>query len=93
MKLKNLIKLLLQILFEILTPLTLISVLWLKILIKIGAGSIGNTIFMRLGLWPIEDHYYQPLMNPKKHLYKSLREDRILTGQNSITMKNLLSFL
>lgn len=80
MKLKNLIKLLLQILFEILTPLTLISVLWLKILKKIGAGSIGNAIFMRLGLWPIEDHYYQPLMNPKKHLYKSLREDRILTG-------------
>lgn len=27
---------------------------------------------------PIDDHYYQPLINPKKHLKKSLREDRNL---------------
>jgi predicted O-methyltransferase YrrM len=35
---------------------------------------------MNFGLLPILDHYYQPLINPKKHLKKSLRENRILKG-------------
>ena len=35
---------------------------------------------MKLGLLPIRDHYYQPLINPKKHLLKSLRNDRHLPG-------------
>jgi hypothetical protein len=35
---------------------------------------------MQLGFLPILDHYYQPLINPKKHLTKSLREDRQLRG-------------
>lgn len=37
---------------------------------------------MRSGILPIPDHYYQPLINPKKHLSRSLREDRILPGIN-----------
>lgn len=35
---------------------------------------------MKLGLLPVRDHYYQPLINPGKHLKKSLREDRNLPG-------------
>lgn len=35
---------------------------------------------MKIGILPVLDHYYQPLINPKKHLLKSLREDRILPG-------------
>jgi len=35
---------------------------------------------MKIGVLPVIDHYYQPLINPKKHLIKSLREDRDLPG-------------
>jgi len=31
---------------------------------------------------PVIDHYYQPLINPRKYLKKSLREDRVLPGIN-----------
>ncbi|MEO8860492.1 MAG: class I SAM-dependent methyltransferase, partial [Ginsengibacter sp.] len=43
---------------------------------------VNNKIFMRFGLLPVRDHYYQPLINPRKHLKKSLREDRHLPGIN-----------
>jgi hypothetical protein len=52
----------------------------LKIVKKTGAGKIGDRIFMALGILPVLDHYYQPLINPKKHLTKSLRDDRELPG-------------
>ncbi len=32
---------------------------------------------MRVGIFPVRDHYYEPLFNPR-HLSKSLREDRPL---------------
>ena len=35
---------------------------------------------MKLGVLPLLDHYYYPLINPKKHLHKSLFEDRELSG-------------
>lgn len=35
---------------------------------------------MKLGILPILDHYYQPMINPQKHLFKSLRDDRNLPG-------------
>lgn len=37
---------------------------------------------MKVGLLPVRDHYYQPLINPKKHLTKSLNADRNLPGIN-----------
>jgi len=43
-------------------------------------GKTENAIFSKIGILPILDHYYQPLINPKKHLKKSLRQDRILPG-------------
>lgn len=62
---------------------TLIAVLWLKPLSRIIRFlPINSKIFMKLGLLPVRDHYYQPLINPGRHLKKSLREDRNLPGIN-----------
>jgi hypothetical protein len=48
-----------------------------KIVLKInGKGKVEGDIFSWLGVLPILDQYYQPLINPKKHLKKSLRVDR-----------------
>lgn len=41
----------------------------------------SKKIFMKVGVFPIRDHYYEPLFNPK-HLKKSLRKDRELPGLN-----------
>lgn len=65
---------------EILSPITILSSLWLKFVRRIGIGKLTNFIFSKVGLLPVQDHYYQPLINPKKHLKKSLREDRYLPG-------------
>lgn len=63
------------------SPFSLIAVLFLKpISIMIRFLPLNNKIFMKLGLLPIRDHYYQPLINPRKHLKKSLRKDRNLPG-------------
>jgi predicted O-methyltransferase YrrM len=61
-------------------PLTLLAAAWLKFIKKKGTGKIGERVFARLGIFPILDHYYQPLINPGKYLKKSLREDRNLPG-------------
>lgn len=66
------------------TPITFISALWLKCIIttisRVGGGKLEDKIFMRLGILPVIDHYYQPLINPQKHLSKSLRDNRNLPG-------------
>ena len=63
------------------SPFTFIAVLILKpVSIMLRFLPINNKIFMKFGLLPIRDHYYQPLINPRKHLKKSLREDRNLPG-------------
>lgn len=35
---------------------------------------------MAAGLWPVLDHYYEPLINPARHLRYSLSTDRHLPG-------------
>ena len=72
---------LLDILFS---PLTLLASVWLKYcrFHKPKAMPVTEAIFMNAGVLPVIDHYYQPLINPKKHLTKSLREDRMLPGLN-----------
>jgi predicted O-methyltransferase YrrM len=62
------------------SPFTLLSTLWLKFVRRVGIGKIEDHIFMMMGVLPVHDHYYQPLVNPRKHLTKSLREDRELPG-------------
>lgn len=62
------------------SPITVLASVWLKIMVKFGVGNVSNKIFMWIGVLPVLDHYYQPLINPKKYLKKSLREDRKLPG-------------
>jgi predicted O-methyltransferase YrrM len=66
------------------SPLTFISSLWLKFVMKAKSHNhtLEDTIFNNVGLLPVVDHYYQPLITPKKHLKKSLRDDRTLPGIN-----------
>ncbi|MBM3292617.1 class I SAM-dependent methyltransferase [Candidatus Bathyarchaeota archaeon] len=40
---------------------------------------LSRKIFLKVGMFPIIDHYYEPLFNTK-YLKKSLREDRALPG-------------
>lgn len=61
-------------------PLTFLSAVWLKITIVARQQKLNDPIYMKLGILPIIDHYYQPLINPKKHLRYSLRNNRNLPG-------------
>ena len=74
-------------------PFTFLSSVWLKFVKNNGTGRIAEFIFMKLGIFPILDHYYQPMINPKKYLTKSLRDDRELLGVdiNAEEQLNLLS--
>ena len=40
--------------------------------------TVSNIIFNNIGLLPIRNHYFQPLINPNKHNLKSLRDERII---------------
>jgi hypothetical protein len=63
-------------------PITVISAVWLKLLTTVGLHktAVGQKTLLFFGILPIRDHYYQPLINPKKHLKSSLRADRFLPG-------------
>jgi hypothetical protein len=86
---KKIIKSYANIFFLIFSPITLISSLWLKFVISIKTSRFSDKIFMNLGILPILDQYYQPLINPKKHLNKSLRENRNLPGINLNTQNQI----
>ncbi len=76
------------------SPITFLATFWVKMVKKAGSSNvISDKIFMQLGVLPVLDHYYQPMINPQKHLTKSLREDRVLTGidLNVEEQLNLLS--
>lgn len=62
-------------------PLTLISAIWLKLIRRLGVQRmpLSKKIFQKVGVFPIRDHYYEPLFNPK-YLNRSLRDDRNLPG-------------
>ncbi|MGB4776092.1 MAG: class I SAM-dependent methyltransferase [Daejeonella sp.] len=63
-------------------PFTVLTALWLKFLTTIGLYKtiIGRRTFLFFGVLPVRDHYYQPLINPEKHIEKSLRTNRFLPG-------------
>jgi predicted O-methyltransferase YrrM len=62
------------------SPLTLIASVWLKFIKKRGIGKVNDKILMSVGMLPLIDNYYEPLINPKKYLVNSLRKDRKLNG-------------
>ena len=75
----------------ILIPIALI----LKIYRKIGSHKLkfSKKILDIIGIFPLTDHYYEPLFN-SKHLKQSLQKDRYLPGINLNTanqLKNLSS--
>jgi len=82
-------KLIKKTLFLLGTPFTYFSALWLKYVRKVGMGRIEDYIFMKLGILPVLEHYYQPMINPKKYLIKSLRNDRELHGIDFNTLEQL----
>jgi hypothetical protein len=73
-------RLMLQVVLLIGLPFTFLSALWLYWVRRKGILEIEDKILMKVGMLPLIDHYYQPLVNPKKYLFKSLREDRDLPG-------------
>ncbi|MHA4808704.1 class I SAM-dependent methyltransferase [Flavitalea flava] len=66
----------------LLSPITLFSAIWFKYISTATARQmpISEKIFMAVGVLPFRDHYYQPLINPSKHLSRPLHEPRILPG-------------
>ena len=65
----------------LISPLTLLSSALLLLIRRAGVArmQISKKIFMMLGVFPVRDHYYEPLFNPK-YLTKPLREDRVIPG-------------
>lgn len=80
-KLKSWGKTIMDILFY---PLTYISALWYKFIVTKGIFffPVSKSVFMKVGVLPVPDQYYYPMINPKKYLHKSLRDDRPLPGIN-----------
>lgn len=82
---KNFKSLLLKIIDNIFSPLTVISLIWLKFIRKEIVGlwhSESKTslkLFRKIGLFPIKDDFYEPLFNTQS-LEKPLNEDRNLPG-------------
>jgi len=62
------------------SPLTLVASVWLKFIKKRGIGKVNDKILMSVGMLPLIDNYYEPLINPKKYIVNSLRNDRKLNG-------------
>jgi predicted O-methyltransferase YrrM len=73
-------KIILNSIVQLGAPLTWLSSVWLRFVRKQGMDKTSEKIFMQVGILPVLDHYYQPMVNPKKHLTKSLREDRVIKG-------------
>ena len=64
-----------------LTPLTLVSAMWLKFLRRVGTQRtpFARRVFQVIGMFPIRDHYYEPFVAPSR-LRRSLRQVRPLGG-------------
>jgi predicted O-methyltransferase YrrM len=73
-------------------PFTFLATLWLLLIKKLGTGKINYFIFSELGIFPIMDNYYEPLVNPRKHLTNFLWKERPLVGID-LNIKEQLSIL
>ncbi len=66
--------------FLLALPVLVCAVL-LRVVRRIGIENLrlNRVVFNRVGIFPIMDHYYEPLFNPK-HLSQALEEKRSLPG-------------
>jgi Methyltransferase domain len=64
----------------LLPPLS-VSAIVMKTFRRIGAGRLplSKSLLMKLGVFPICDHYYEPMFHPR-HLRHSLEDERDLPG-------------
>ena len=74
------------------SPLTLASAIWMKFVRSKGSSPFSDFLFMKVGVFPILDHYYEPMINPGKHLERPLTEDRTLAAID-LNEKGQLSLL
>ena len=65
----------------LLAPATIVAALLLKCIRVCGVSDarLSMAIFRTVGVFPILDHYYEPLFSPKR-LYRNLNEPRTLPG-------------
>lgn len=73
-------------------PLTYVSALWLRFVKSDNGDSVEDKIFMHVGILPLIDHYYEPMINPKRDFKDSYEEDRLLVGIN-FNIENQLKYL
>lgn len=66
----------------IFSPFTVVAAFWLKILRRGGflKPNFSGRIFSAIGVLPVVDHFYEPLISPRKHLKTPLSNDRSLPG-------------
>jgi hypothetical protein len=78
---KRALEFLVAVLDVVLAPLTLLSAIWLERVRSVGVQRmpVARAILRAVGVFPVRDHYYEPLFQPK-HLWRSLREPRALPG-------------
>lgn len=77
----------------ILAPLVLVAAVLMKIVRRFGVWRmpVSKAIFNRVGIYPIRDHYYEPMYNYKKYLRHSLRDERSLPGNEQYLLEAFLS--
>jgi len=66
----------------VLAPLVLMAAALMKVVRRLGIWRmpVSKAIFNRVGIYPIRDHYYEPMFNYPARLFRSLREERPLPG-------------
>ena len=74
-------------------PVTLLGAVYFAMLKRIGLKHlrVSRSIFHAVGMFPLVDHYYEPLFNPR-HLKAPLDRDRILPGLD-LSIEHQLNFL
>lgn len=65
-----------------LAPLIFMAAVLMKLVRRLGIWRmpLSKGIFNLVGVYPIRDHYYEPMYNYKKYLHHSLRDERKLPG-------------
>lgn len=79
---RTIVKLVTPVLDILLAPLVVLSSLLMRLIRRLGIWRmpISKKIFNLVGIYPIRDHYYEPMFNFPARLRHSLRSERNLPG-------------